>query len=111
MPTTTYKILGQVAPAIGTANNVYTVPASTQAVVSTINVCNPDATQRSTRIAVIKSGESLAAKHYIAYDVPIALNDSLSITIGITMGANDSISVYTNGSSNVAYSVFGSETV
>jgi len=106
---TTYKILGQVAPAADTANTVYTVPAATQAVISTINICNPDSTTRSFRIAVVKSGEALAQKHYIAYNTAIPTVDSISITIGITLGANDSISVYSVSTANLSFSVFGSE--
>ena len=36
----TYKVLGQVAPNANTVSNVYTVPAATQAVISTIIVVN-----------------------------------------------------------------------
>jgi len=35
-----YKVLGQSNPAATTATTLYTVPAGTQAVVSTIAVCN-----------------------------------------------------------------------
>lgn len=108
MPTT-YKILGQVAPAAGNANTIYTVPAATQAVISTITVCNPDTLSRAFRIAVVKSGESLAQKHYVAFETPVPAVDSIALTMGITMGANDSISVMANNTSNVSFSVFGSE--
>lgn len=104
-----YKILGQVAPSLNAANTVYTVPAATQAVVSTINVCNPDSSSRTFRVAVVKSGESLAQKHYIAYETAIPATDSIALTIGISLGANDSISVFANSTSNISFSVFGSE--
>jgi len=104
-----YKILGQVAPASNTANTVYTVPAGTQAVVSTINICNPDIVPRAFRIAVVKSGESLSQKHYICYETPIPTADSIALTMGITLGANDSISVFANSTSNISFSIFGSE--
>jgi glucose-6-phosphate dehydrogenase assembly protein OpcA len=107
--TVTYKVLGQVAPAAGNSNTIYTVPASTQTIVSTINVCNPDSTNRAFRLAVVPSGNTLAQKHYLAYDTPISNLDSIALTLGITMGANDSVVVYANGSSNLSFSVFGSE--
>jgi len=106
---TTYKILGQVSPAANTANTVYTVPALTSAVVSTINICNLDGVNRTFRVAAVKSGDSLANKHYLAYETVIPSNDSISLTLGITLGANDSISVYANSTANLAFSVFGSE--
>jgi hypothetical protein len=42
MPTT-YKVLGQAAPTANTLTDVYTVPSATQAVISTITVCNQTA--------------------------------------------------------------------
>ena len=41
---TNYKVLGQSIPSATTATTLYTVPAATQAVVSTITVCNQAAT-------------------------------------------------------------------
>ena len=106
---TTYKVLGQVAPSANTANTVYTVPAATQTVVSTINICNPDISMRSFKIAIVPSGQSLAQKHYIAYETPIYNNDSIALTLGITLAANDSISVLANSTSNMSFGVFGTE--
>ena len=40
MPTTTYRVLGQLNPSANVETTVYTVPAATQTVVSTIAVCN-----------------------------------------------------------------------
>ena len=37
---TTYRVLGQSNPAATTATTLYTVPAATSAVISTINICN-----------------------------------------------------------------------
>lgn len=105
----TYKILGQVAPAANTANTVYTVPAATSTVVSTISICNQDNAARTYRIAVVKSGESLAAKHYIAYESTVPALDSIALRLGISMGANDSVSVFANNTANMSFSVFGSE--
>ena len=36
----TYKRLGAIAPSANTQTNVYVVPAATEAVVSTITICN-----------------------------------------------------------------------
>ena len=106
---TTYKVLGQVSPAANTANTVYTVPAATSTVVSTIMICNLDNTARTYNLAVVPSGQSLAQKNYIAFAAPIPATDSIGLTIGITLAANDSISVYSNSTINLAFSVFGSE--
>ncbi len=107
MPTA-YKVLGQSAPSATTNTTLETVPSATQAVVSTIAVCNRAASAATYRIAVRPAGATLANEHYIAYDAPLAANDSTFITIGITLGATDVITVYAS-SANLSFSAFGSE--
>ena len=104
----TYKVLGQLVPDPNTEGNVYTVPANTQAVISTIIVANQISTAGTFRIAIRPNGEILAKKHYIAYDVPIAGNDSTTLTLGITMDSADIITVRTN-LDYTSFNVFGSE--
>lgn len=110
---TTYKVLGQSNPSATTATTLYTVPTSTtETVVSTITVCNQASTAGSFRIAVRPAGASLSAAHYIAYDTPIAANDTVALTLGITLnysgGAGDVITVYAS-SATMSFSAFGSE--
>jgi hypothetical protein len=107
MPTT-YKVLGQVAPSATTATTLDTVPSATQCVVSTIAVCNRAATAATYRIAIRPAGATLANEHYIAYDSTVAANDSTMLTIGITLGAADVITVYAS-TANLSFSAFGSE--
>lgn len=107
MPTT-YKVLGQSAPSATTATTLYTVPAATSAVVSTINVCNRSASNDTFRIAVRPAGAALTNSHYIAYDAYIPASDAVSITIGVSLGAGDVITVYA-GTSNLTFSAFGAE--
>ena len=64
MATTNYKVLGQVAPAALNSNNIYTVPSDTEAVVSTITVCNRGSTAGTYRIAVRPNGATLSNTHY-----------------------------------------------
>lgn len=105
---TNYKVLGQSAPGAATATTLYTCPASTQTVVSTISVCNRDATASSFRIAIRPDGATLANQHYLCYDTPIAANDTVGLTLGVTMDASDIITVY-GTSANISFSAFGSE--
>ena len=107
MPTI-YKVLGQSAPSATTATTLYTVPASTDAIVSTIVVANRAASAGSYRIAVRPAGATLANQHYIAYDVAIAANDSTALTLGITLDATDVITVYAS-SADMSFTAFGSE--
>lgn len=107
MPTT-YKVLGQVAPSATTATTLETAPAATQVVISTIAICNRAATAATYRIAVRPAGATLANEHYIAYDAPIAANDSIFLTLGVTLGATDVVTVYAS-TANLSFSAFGTE--
>jgi glucose-6-phosphate dehydrogenase assembly protein OpcA len=107
MPTT-YKVLGQVNPSATTATTLYTVPSATTSVVSTITVSNQAASAATFRIAVRPNAETLAAKHYVAYDTTVAANDTTAFTLGITLDAADVITVYAS-SATVSFNAFGSE--
>jgi glucose-6-phosphate dehydrogenase assembly protein OpcA len=107
MPTV-YKTLGQSNPSATTATSLYTVPSSTSTVVSTITVCNQASTAGTFRIAIRPAGASLAAQHYLAYDTPIAANDTTALTLGVTLATTDVITVYAS-SANMSFAAFGSE--
>ena len=107
MPTI-YRVLGQSAPSATTDTNLYTVPADTSAVVSTIVVANRAGTSATYRIAIRPNGATLANQHYIAYDVTVSGSDSTTLTIGLTLAATDVITVY-GSTANLSFSVFGSE--
>lgn len=109
MSTKAYKILGQAAPTASTNTDLYVVPALTQAVISTLKLVNRSKTATvSYRIAVIPSGESLAAEHYIAYDKFLNPRGDRNFTIGITLNAGDKIVVYSD-TADTSYSLFGAE--
>lgn len=105
---TTYKVLGQSNPAATTATTLYTVPASTQAVVSTIVIANLTATAATFRIAVRVAGAALANSQYVAYDITVGASDSTALTLGITLNATDVITVY-GSTANLTFTAFGSE--
>jgi glucose-6-phosphate dehydrogenase assembly protein OpcA len=105
---TTYKVLGQSNPSATTATTLYTVPASTNTVVSTISICNQASSAASYRIAVRPAGATLAAQHYLAYDIAIAANDTTALTLGITLATTDVVTVYAS-SATLSFSAFGSE--
>ena len=105
---TNYKVLGQSAPAATTATTLYTVPTSTEAVISTIIVANRAATAATYRIAIRPNGATLANEHYIAYDVTVGASDSTTLTLGLTIEAADVVTVYAS-KANLTFSAFGSE--
>jgi len=107
MPTT-YKVLGQAAPTPNTITNIYTVPSSTQAVISTITVCNQNATNASYSIAVAQNGAADSNTQYIIRGGVVPAADSIGITLGITVDAADVIRGNTN-QANISFNIFGSE--
>lgn len=107
MPTN-YRVLGQSAPSATTLSALYTVPAATEAVVSTLVVCNRSATARTFRLAVRPNGATIANQHYIAYDVTVGASDSTTLTLGITMDAGDVLDVYAS-TTDLSFTAFGSE--
>lgn len=103
-----YKVLAQSAPAATTATDVYTVGSGIETVISTIVIANRAASAGSFRLSVRPNGAAQANQHYIAYDVPIAANDSTTLTLGITMDAADVLTAYCS-SADMSVNVFGTE--
>lgn len=104
---TVYKVLGQVCPSATTLMTLYTVPAATSTIVSSITVSGLTASA-NFRIAVRPAGAAIADQHYIAYDAIVNAGDTIALTLGITVAATDVISVYAS-TATVAFSIFGSE--
>ena len=104
----THKVLGQSSPSANTDTTLYTTPASTQTIVSTLSIANLSATATTFRVAVRPAGATLANQHYVSFDVPLPGNDTVSLTLGLTLAATDVVTVRA-GSANVAFSLFGCE--
>lgn len=102
----TYKILGQITGS-NTNQTLYQVPASRQAVSSTLMIANRSASSGSYRIMAIPSGSSLTNASYLAFDVGIGGNDTTALTLGITLNQGDKIDVY--GVVSGSFNLFGSE--
>lgn len=107
MPTI-YKVLGQAAPSATTETALYTVPASTQSVISTITICNRGTTAGTIRLYIRPNNEALANKHYLIYDPAIAAGDTIFLTVGATMDAADVLYCYAS-TANFSFNAFGSE--
>jgi len=105
---TTYKVLGQVNPAVTTATTAYTVPSATETVISTITVANLGGTPATYRISVRPNGAAQENKHYIVYDTSVGPQTTDTMTIGMTLDATDVVTVYAS-TANLAFNLFGSE--
>jgi hypothetical protein len=104
----TYKVLAQSAPSATTNTDVYTVGSGKSAVVSTITVCNRAASSATYRIAIRIAGTTLANEDYIAYDSIVPANDTINLTIGVTLAATDVVTVYAS-TANLSINLFGAE--
>ena len=106
---TTYKVLGQSNPGAASEATLYTVPASTQTVVSSIAICNQTASSATFRIAVRPSADATtAAKHYLVYGTTVGAADTVVLTVGVTMATGDKIMIF-GSTANLSFSAYGSE--
>lgn len=104
---TAYKVLGQLNPAASTATTLYTVPAATSAVCSTLSVANLGVST-TFRVAVRPAGAALANQHYIVYDSTIDAGSAVYLTLGLSLATTDVVTVLA-GTATVAFGLFGSE--
>lgn len=103
----TYKILGQSNPSAAASTDAYTVPASTSSIISTIVIANRSVAT-SFRISVAVGGAALSNEQYLAFDIPIAANETITLTIGITLAATDKVRVYAT-LATLSFNIFGVE--
>ena len=105
-----YKVLGQLDLTSSSLTDLYTVPASTETVISTIVIANRASAADTFRLALRTDGDAISDKHYLAYDVPVAANDSTTLTLGVAMQATDVLSVGAAGTaSELSVNAFGAE--
>lgn len=81
-----YKVLGQVAGsgAIGTYSELGQVPAGKQWLVSTLSICNEGASAMTYRIG-ISTTVSPSTGEFLVYGATVPANDTVTLTLGITM--------------------------
>lgn len=103
-----YRVLGQKSPTANQEWDIYTVTGPKDAVVSAITVANRNTDSATFRIAVRPDNATLTDDHYIAYDVQVGSNSTISLSLGITMNENDRLTVRSS-SGLVSFSVFGTE--
>lgn len=88
---TTFPILGQAAPT--TSGDVSLVGSrSGYAVVSTVTVANRSASATDYfYIRVVSGADSPSDKQYVAYKAAVAPSSFVTLSLGITLGANDTL--------------------
>lgn len=105
----TYKVLGQAAPSGTTDVNLYTVPASTSTVVSSLVIANVTASDANVRVFIRVGGAAAAQANAVAYDVKVTANSHVAFTEGWTLAATDIITVRTATANALTFTLFGEE--
>jgi hypothetical protein len=105
---TNYKILGQSAPSATTETDLYTVPAATETILSSLVVANRGPSAGTFRVSVSVNGAATTNKDYLIYDANLNPNTTQAFTLGITIDATDKVRVYAS-SGDFSFNAFGSE--
>ena len=106
----TYKILGQSQFVNQVTTDVYTTPASTSAIISTITVCNTGSVTGGFYLYVRVGGATASFLNTLIPYGTVAPSETLVLKLGITLAATDIITITsTTNSANLTVSLFGSE--
>jgi hypothetical protein len=103
------KVLGQAAPADTNNANLYTVPANTSTIVSTLHIANVTGSAATFRVWVRIAGATAANANAIAMDVSLAANSIFAATEGITLAAGDIVTVRSSVANALTFTLFGAE--
>jgi hypothetical protein len=105
---TAYKVLGQINPAATTETTLYS-PSGASAVVSTVTICNQASSAATYRLAIWPNGtSSTVAKNYIIYGATVNANDTITLTLGLTLESGATIRAYAS-TATLSFNAFGSE--
>ena len=77
----------------GTYATLYTTPALTEAVISSLVITNQSSSTITVRIGMDATDGTPSSSEFIVYDAAIAGNDTIALTLGVTMDAGKFIRV------------------
>ena len=107
--TTVRKTLGQTAPAAATDATLYTVPAATDAVVSSIVTCETNGVATTIKVCTDAAGGTItAAGKAIAWNMTLGAAGTEVLVIGPTLAAGSTIIVQ-SASGHVTFTAYGQE--
>jgi hypothetical protein len=108
----TYKRLGAITGSgtITTPGTVYTAAsvAGTSTVVSTVAICNTASTSATYRLGV-STTSAFEQSGYLVFGATVAANDSIFLTLGITLDPTNEFLLASTSASTVSISAFGVE--
>lgn len=92
----------------GTYATLYPSPAGTQAVISSIVITNQSSSAVTVRIGLDETAGTPGSSEWLVYDAAIAGNDTVALTLGITMPASRFLRV-SSSANTCNFSAFVSE--
>jgi len=110
-----YKILGQVQPTGNVLTTIYTVPASTNTMVTTITICNQSSNTVSINVAANVSGSAVTTRNFIVTNYSLGGAETLVLEPRISLNVGSMLSANITGAnasiSNVSINAFGVEII
>ena len=103
-----YKVLGQLDPSANTLTKLYTVPAATSTINSSIFISNRNATATAFSMQVRVAGAAADNKQYIYTLISIPGNETFVVTAGVTLAATDEVWVL-GVLATCSFNMFGTE--
>jgi hypothetical protein len=71
----------------GTYSTLYETPAATEAVISSLVITNQSSSAITVRIGMDATAGTPSASEFLVYDAAVAGNDTVALTLGVTMPA------------------------
>ena len=106
---TNYKRAGvQGTASTGTYTTLYQVPAGTQAVISTIAICNTASAAATYRIGFDDTEGTPGASEWLIYDATVAPNDTVFLSVGAALAAEKYVRV-SSSADTATFQAFVSE--
>lgn len=92
----------------GTYATLYTTPSATEAVISSVVVTNQSSSAVTIRIGLDTTAGTPGNDEWLVYDAAVAGNDTIALTLGITMDASKYLRV-SSSANTCNFSAFLSE--
>jgi hypothetical protein len=92
----------------GTYATLYNTPSATEAVISSLVICNQSSSSVTVRVGLDTAAGTPGASEFLVYDAAVAGNDTVALTLGITMDASKYLRV-SSSANTCNFSAFLSE--
>ena len=82
----------------GTYATLYNTASATEAVISSLVVCNQASSDVTVRIGLDTAAGTPGADEFLVYDAVVAGNDTVALTLGVTLDASKYVRVSSSAS-------------